>query len=435
MIASASAIKKIPAITQDNQQQYDELWKQDSATAFQQWNLNGVGIHSGGQNFDVTLLPGNPITCRASDIDGGSAHYDAHGKLCAGKDPQPAGSYDQGINYYNGGSFYYGTLLSPIHQTQQPITTIIASWNAITPAGTWMEIHVRVLQNHKWSHGYILPIWASDFSTIQRHSVDEQNDATGTVSTDTFFSKGSKATAYQLGVTLFSTSPTLSPSLHLVDGLASNDVDAQHTPSIPSKQVGWGINLPVPQRSQMLSAYNGSGYGGGGEVWCSPTSTSMIMAYWSQLLQRPELTQTVPNVAKDIYDATYQGTGNWPNNTATAASFPPLRAFVTRMYSMSQVEQWINLKVPLVISIAYGTGQLPGSPIPSSSGHLIVIRGFTNKGDVITNDTAAATNEGVQITYPRAILEKLWLDTSHGTAYVIYPTFWPIPSQDRLRSW
>lgn len=94
----------------------------------------------------------------------------------------------------------------------------------------------------------------------------------------------------------------------------------------------------MPQRSQMLPEYNGLGYGGGGEVWCSPTSTSMVMAYWSNLLHYPKLTQTVPDTARDTYDFTYEGTGNWPFNTGYSGSYG-LRSFVTRMYSMSQIEQ------------------------------------------------------------------------------------------------
>ncbi len=184
----------------------------------------------------------------------------------------------------------------------------------------------------------------------------------------------------------------------------------------------------------MLPEYRGQGYGGGGEVWCSPTSTSMVMAYWSNVLKNADLNQTVPAAAQGTYDFTYAGTGNWPFNTAYAGSFG-LHAFVTRMYSLSQIEQWIKVGVPIVISIAYQSGQLPGSPIPSTNGHLLVVRGFAANGDVITNDPAAASNAQVQITYPRSIFESLWQNASNGTAYVIYPEHWITPTTDSLGSW
>lgn len=433
-VGLVSTTSNAHAAGQADNQQYDEFWQQDTYQDFQQWDLNGVALRGDDHAVSLELKPGSHLSCAATDIDGGTASYSATAQLCAGKDPQAPGSYNGGSNYYNGSSFYYGTLTSPVHITAKPITTIVSSWNATTPAGTWMEVHVRVLEAGTWTHWYILPIWASDFSTIQRHSVDGQADATGSIATDTFYTASKKATAYQLRVILFSTSPEVTPSVRRISAIATNDVDAQHTPVVPSTKDAWGINLPVPQRSQMLSQYNGLGYGGGGEVWCSPTSTSMVMAYWSQILHRPELTQTVPDAARDTYDFTYQGTGNWPFNTGYAGHYG-LHAFVTRMYSMSQVEQWIKFGVPIVMSTAYGPGQLPGSPIPSTNGHLLVIRGFAANGDVITNDPAAASDAQVQITYPRAILEKLWLDTSNGTVYVIYPEHWPTPVKDRLSSW
>jgi len=419
-----------PAVSQ----QYDEFWQQDTQHDFKNWKFNGVAIRGSEQHVDLQLNPSQHMTCNAVDIDGGTASYNATAKLCAGKDPQAPGSYDNGLNYYNGGSFYYGTFLSPIHVTSRPITTVISSWNATTPTGTWMEVHVRVQEVGVWTHWYILPIWASDFSTIHRHSVDGQQDTAGSISTDTFSVGNQKATAYQLSVTLFSTSPVVSPSVRRLGAIASNDVDAQHSPVIASNKAAWGVNLSVPQRSQMLTQYQGLGYGGGGEVWCSPTSTSMVLAYWANVLHRPDLVQTVPNAARDTYDFTYKGTGNWPFNTVYAGRYG-LHAFVTRMYSMSQVEQWIKLGVPIVVSIAYKPGQLPGSPIPSSDGHLLVIRGFTRNGDVITNDPAAASDATVQITYSRSILQKLWLDASNGTVYVIYPENWQAPLMDRFSSW
>ena len=415
--------------------QYDEFWRQDSAAAFGQWTLNGVAVTTNGSQVSVQLAPstGAALTCSATDIDGGTASYNAAVGLCAGTDPLAPGSYDNGLNYYNGGSFYYGTLTSPVVTTKKPITTVIASWDATTPTGTWLEVHIRTLQSGAWTHWYKLPVWASDFSTIHRHSVAGQSDKTGSIDTDTYRTGRTSATAYQLSLTLFTTTPGTSLSLRRVTAIASYD-NASSVQSVTPDQSVWGTNLAVPQRSQMLPEYQGLGYGGGGEVWCSPTSTSMVMAYWSNVLNNPDLNQTVPDAARDTYDFTYDGTGNWPFNTAYAASHG-LRAFVTRMYSLSQIEQWIKVGVPIIISIAYKSGQLPGAPASSTAGHLMVVRGFAANGDVITNDPAAATNDEVQRVYPRAIFQSLWQTASNGTVYVIYPEFWPTPWQDALGSW
>lgn len=160
----------------------------------------------------------------------------------------------------------------------------------------------------------------------------------------------------------------------------------------------------------------------------------MVLTYWSNKLGDPALTQTVPDTAKYTYDFAYDGTGNWPFNTAYAGSYG-LTGYVTRMQSMSQIEPWIKAGVPIVISIAFSNGILPGEPVKSSKGHLIVVRGFTSNGDVITNDPAASTDAGVQIVFNRADLEHAWQYGSNGTVYVMYPTGWQVPAADPNGSW
>ena len=173
---------------------------------------------------------------------------------------------------------------------------------------------------------------------------------------------------------------------------------------------------------------------GQGEGWCSPTTLSMLLAYWAEVLQRHDLQQSVPRIATQVYDATYKGTGNWPFNTAYVAQFN-LRAYITRMYSFNQIEKWIQAGVPVGISISYAKDKLPNSPIPSTAGHLLVVRGFTANGDVITNDPAAPANEAVRIVYNRYDLAQAWLNGSHGLVYVIYPENWPVPDSDQSQCW
>ena len=41
-------------------------------------------------------------------------------------------------------------------------------------------------------------------------------------------------------------------------------------------------DLAVPQYSQEIHHGDFPQYDNGGEAWCSPTSTSMVVSYWSQ---------------------------------------------------------------------------------------------------------------------------------------------------------
>jgi Peptidase_C39 like family len=179
-----------------------------------------------------------------------------------------------------------------------------------------------------------------------------------------------------------------------------------------SDRSAWGFELDVPMRSQMI-------YPNGGEVWCSPTSTTMILEYWSAKLGR-DLADSVPIAAKSVWDGVYSGSGNWPFNTAYASS-KGLSAHVDRLSSLTQAEVFIKRGVPLAISIGWKAGELPGAHITSSQGHLVVLRGFTKTGDAIINDPAAKTDANVRTVYPRVALERAWIEHSGGIVYVIEP--------------
>ena len=112
--------------------------------------------------------------------------------------------------------------------------------------------------------------------------------------------------------------------------------------AVTASRAAWGTVLDVPERSQMV-------YPNGGPVWCSPTSTSMVMAYWSERLGEPALNRPVPEVAAAVYDVVYRGNGNWPFNTAYAGR-DGLVAYVSRMSTLGQVERWIEAGVPVVAS-------------------------------------------------------------------------------------
>ena len=185
--------------------------------------------------------------------------------------------------------------------------------------------------------------------------------------------------------------------------------------AVPSSRAAWGTTLEVPERSQMV-------YPNGGPVWCSPTSTSMVMAYWSERLGEPALNRPVPEVAAAVYDVVYRGNGNWPFNTAYAAQHG-LVAYVSRMSTLGQVERWIEAGVPVVASLAWDPGELRNAAVPSTDGHLLVIVGFTADGDVVVNDPAADPRLGISVrrVYPRSTMERLWLTHSGGTVYLIYP--------------
>jgi hypothetical protein len=361
------------------------LWTQSGARDFAGWKLDGLKVEDNSLKL---------------------------GQALSGSDPYGKNGY-RGGNYYNGGSYFYGEALSPYYGPTGGFDSLIPSWNARTPSGTWISVSVRVLVNGRWTKFYNMGVWASDTGTVKRHSVNGQDDANAKVETDTLVPT-SRAAAFQVKTTLFSENP--SNATPVLQRVSVNTLRNGTTPTLSANRAAWGRDLPVPERSQMI-------YPGGGEVWCSPTSLSMVMAFLGEKYNLPGLSLEVPNVASSTYDWIYDGNGNWPFNVAYASSINNLNGFVTRFHGLAQVEAWIEAGLPVIASVSYSAGQLPGSPISATGGHLLVIRGFDTNGNVITNDPAGDPRQGekVRIVYPRAAFEKVWLNGSGGTVYLLFP--------------
>ena len=128
-----------------------------------------------------------------------------------------------------------------------------------------------------------------------------------------------------------------------------------------------------------------------------------------------------------VYDWMYDGHGNWPFNTAYAATFG-YEGYVARFTSLAQAEEIVKAGVPVIMSIAWDKGELTGAGIESTNGHLLVLIGFDAEGNPFVNDPASSADETVQRMYFRSEFEPLWLQASGGTVYLIYPPGAPVPA-------
>ena len=317
-----------------------------------------------------------------------------------------------------------GTWTSSAVRTPFAFDQLVASWDATTPSGTWIDVQMRASGNSRTTKWYTLAIWASGDDTIHRTTVKRQEDADGRVNVDTFEKAvpASELTSYELRVTLHRTAGlSVTPALRLLTAVASRAGDH----ALPGAFSGVARDLAVPMLSQETHTGHYPEYDGGGEAWCSPTSTAMVLGFWkagpnaTDLTAFPGASHTdgqVDHAARYTYDWSYEGAGNWPFNTAYAASFG-LEAFITRLRSLQEAELFIAAGIPLIASI---NGELPGFLFTSTNGHLLVIRGFAANGDVITNDPAVRADAQARKVYPRFDFERVWLN-SFGTVYVIHP--------------
>ncbi|MFL6248287.1 MAG: C39 family peptidase [Thermoanaerobaculia bacterium] len=349
---------------------------------FASWELAGTKVNAAGElELDVT-------------------------RAVSGTDPYGAGGFHGG-NFYNGASFMMGEATSPIVDSRFGIAGAFPSWNAATPPGTWVETLASRRINGVWTQWYSWGVWDDDNSTVSRHSWS--NPTQGTAS-DSPAAQAAAADAIRVRIRLFSETGTRVPTVRnaSIHTAATPIVPPVLLPGDPSK---WDRLLDVPRCSQMV-------YPDGGKVWCSPTSTSMVLAYLRN--DTGDCEPRVRAATVGTYDWILPGYGNWLFNAAYAGTFG-FNAYATRFTSMREVETWVSLGIPVVFNFAWSAGQLTGAAIPSSSGHLAVFVGFDAEGNPIVNDPAAPSNATVRRTYLRSELERVWLTSSGGAVYLIYP--------------
>jgi hypothetical protein len=174
----------------------------------------------------------------------------------------------------------------------------------------------------------------------------------------------------------------------------------------PPEPALWQRRLDVPFRSQRTEDPAIAGR------ICSPTSVSMVLAWYG--IERP-----TAEVAARAYDAQHDIYGGWAR--AVQAAFEQgLPGYVTRFSAWDGVRREIAAGRPVIVSLRAREGELAGAPYESTGGHLVVITGFDERGDVHVNDPATADPAKGVVTYSREDMERVWLDRG-GVAYVLLP--------------
>ncbi|MEU8548266.1 peptidase C39 family protein [Streptomyces roseoverticillatus] len=324
----------------------------------------------------------------------------------------------------------YATWTSPLHTPPAPASEVVASWNADAPAGTWLQTEVR----GRYTDGartpwYVMGRWtAGDASgDIRRTSVDGQGDGRSSVSTDTLAvdkpATGLRIAAYELRLTLFRRPGTrLTPTVRRL-GVMGSDIPDRFTVPASAPGPGAGHELRVPRYSQEIHKGQYPEYDNGGEAWCSPTSSQMVLEYWGRRPTAADLAWVNPDyadpqvchAARFTYDHQYKGCGNWPFNAAYAATYRDMQAVVTRLRSLGDAEKLIRARIPVITSQSFLASELDGAGY-GTAGHLMCVVGFTAQGDVVANDPASPSDAAVRRVYKRRQFENIWLRTKRHNA-------------------
>ncbi|WP_372406316.1 peptidase C39 family protein [Streptomyces luteireticuli] len=361
---------------------------------------------------------------------------------------RPAGTLEYADPHAGGAKsrWEYATWVSPVHTLPAPATELVVSWNARTPAGTWIQAEVRAAYtDHSHSPWYVMGRWTSGDGRgdIRRTSVDGQKDGRSSVSTDTVAvdpAAGVRIASYVLRLTLFRRPGTsLTPMVWRLGAMGSDLPDRFTVPASRPGE-GAGHRLAVPRYSQEIHKGQYPEYDNGGEAWCSPTSSEMVVEYWGRRPSRADLDWVDPDyadpqvchAARMTYDHQYKGCGNWPFNAAYAATYQDLQGVVTRLRSLADAERLIRAGIPVITSQSFLASELDGAGY-GTAGHLMCVVGFTRTGDVVANDPASPSDDAVQRIYKRRQFENIWLRTkrhdaqgrvksgSGGVCYLYFP--------------
>jgi len=143
---------------------------------------------------------------------------------------------------------------------------------------------------------------------------------------------------------------------------------------------------------------------------CSPTSVAMVLRYWG----RPA---TAAAVAADVFHADTDQYGVWPA-AIRAAALRGVAGYLLRFPDWTAAAWCLGRGIPIIASIKFGIGELRDAPLDATTGHLVVLTGYTD-GMVLVNDPAGATAAAVPRRYRRDELTRAWLARG-GIGYVLF---------------
>lgn len=143
---------------------------------------------------------------------------------------------------------------------------------------------------------------------------------------------------------------------------------------------------------------------------CSPTCVSMVLDLW----QRPHDWLTLVAGCLDPATRTY---GVWPLAVAAAAGHG-IAGAVEVFSDWDEPLRVLARGVPLVTSIRFQAGELPGAPLEATNGHLVVVHGAGP--EFVDVCDPAAGPDAVRRRYPAPAFSRAWL-RQRGAAYILPP--------------
>jgi hypothetical protein len=174
----------------------------------------------------------------------------------------------------------------------------------------------------------------------------------------------------------------------------------------PLEPTGGGASrLSVPPRSQMEEAAAIRAR------ICSPACVAMVLAFWGHGTEVAALASEIYHPGLDLY-------GVWPA-AIHAAARRGVAGYLLRFPDWASASWCLARGLPVIASIRFEAGEVDGTPIARTDGHLVVLTG--EEGDlVLVNDPAAPSAAEAPRRYRRDQLSRAWLERG-GVGYVLFP--------------
>ncbi|MTV81781.1 hypothetical protein GM612_03810 [Lactobacillus sp. CRM56-3] len=289
-----------------------------------------------------------------------------------------------------------GSLTTPAFDLPQ-FHSLVASWNALTPIGTSVEVEARVNVDGYWSNWHSWGLWST--TALSSSVTQDVDDTLAAINTDTLQVKKGNATKAQLRVHLHTSDPRQTPVLKLV---AASVKPLKRDLMVDRHSTDVDRVIATPAYSQEIRDPKLA------PGICSPTTVSMAV-------NRQNADILPEEAALRNLDEAYGGFGNWSFSTALAGSLG-YHAY-TAYTDLDGLRQQISDGYPVGVSVQYTknpeNGDLPyveNAP-GDTQGHLLLVTGFTKLDGVdyvAVNDSYAATDDSAKRLYRLEQFSEAW---------------------------
>ncbi|MBD3273553.1 hypothetical protein GF385_04365 [Candidatus Dependentiae bacterium] len=289
---------------------------------------------------------------------------------------------------------------------------LILSWNAFRPKKGKYSFYVSVKYNNRWSGWQKIAEWADKY---QKTFLNTKNTFVHTKHVRVEMQKNKKANGFRIKV--------LAQNGAKIKNLKSLFVSLADMNKFIFEKKDFNkattIIKGVPKVSQWSVKHERA------KDFCSPTSTAMVLGYYSKKrLFRGisnKLSGYIKKMAPKIHDDSYLDIyGAWPFNVAQAfdLSKGKLSCSVQRLNGMEQLYYFLRRRIPVAVSVR---GYLKGGFKRYDNGHFVVVVGWDNKRKaLLCIDPAFPTLRKMLRAYNFKDFIKAW-GTSRNLTYILKP--------------